>query len=57
MKIPVVDSRIAIKIIKFKGFKKIGQSGSHAQFKNEKGSIITIPVHPGRDIGRGLARK
>ena len=57
MKLPLVDSRTAIKILELKGFKKIGQSGSHVQFKNEKGSIITVPVHPGRDIGRGLTRK
>jgi predicted RNA binding protein YcfA (HicA-like mRNA interferase family) len=27
------------------------------QFKNGKGTIITIPVHPGRNVGRGLLRK
>ena len=57
MKLPLVDSRMAIKILELKGFKVIGQSGSHVQFKNEKGTVITIPVHPGRDIGRGLTRK
>ena len=57
MKLPLIDSRTAIKILELKSFKKIGQSGSHVQFKNEKGSIITVPVHPGRDIGRGLTRK
>lgn len=57
MKLPLVDSRTAIKILELKGFKIIGQSGSHVQFKNEKGTIITVPVHPGMDIGRGLTRK
>ena len=52
MKLPLVDSRTAIKILELKGFKIIGQSGSHVQFKNEKGTIVTVPVHPGRDIGR-----
>lgn len=57
MKLQLVDSRTAIKILELKGFRIIGQSGSHVQFKNEKGIIITVPVHPGRDIGRGLIRK
>jgi len=57
MKLPVVDSKIIIKILEMKGFEKIGQSGSHVQFKNNKGNIITVPVHPGRDIGPGLLRK
>ena len=39
------------------GYHKIGQSGSHIQFKDAKGTIITVPVHPGRKVGRGLLRK
>ena len=57
MKLPIVDSRTVIKILELKGFKAIGQSGSHVQFKNVKGIIITVPLHPGIDIGRGLTRK
>ncbi len=57
MKLPLLDSRTAIKILELKGFKIIEQSGSHVQFKSGKGAIITVPVHPGRDIGRGLTRK
>lgn len=57
MKLPLVDSKTIIKILELKGFKAIGQSGSHVQFKNEKGAIITVPIHPGRDMGRGLTRK
>lgn len=57
MKLPLVDYRTVIKILELKGFNLIGQSGSHVQFKNKKGTIITVSVHPGRDIGRGLTRK
>ena len=57
MRLPLVDARDVIKLILAKGYKRIGQSGSHAQFKNERGTIITVPVHPGRPIGRGLLRK
>ena len=57
MKLPLLDSQTVIKILQTKGYKKIGQSGSHVQFKDGKGTIITVPVHPGRKIGRGLLRK
>ena len=57
MKLPLVDPNKLIKILMLKGYRKIGQSGSHVQFKNEKGTIITVPVHHGRDVGRGLLRK
>ncbi len=57
MKLPLLDSKTVIKILELKGFSKIGQSGSHVQFKNKKGTIITVPLHPGKDISRGLLRK
>jgi len=57
MKLPLVEAKTIIKILQIKGYKKIGQSGSHVQFKNEKGIVITVPVHPGRNVGRGLLRK
>lgn len=57
MRLPSVDARTIIKILQIKGYQKIGQSGSHIQFKTEKGTIITVPLHPGRAIGIGLLRK
>lgn len=36
-------------------FIKVGQTGSHAQFKHSDGRLITIPQ--GRDIGKGLSIK
>ena len=57
MKLPLVNPNKLIKILIIKGYYKIGQSGSHVQFKNEKGTIITVPMHSGRDVGRGLLRK
>lgn len=57
MKLPLVDAKTLIKILVFKGYAMVRQSGSHVQFKNEAGMLITVPVHAGRDIGRGLLRK
>ncbi|MBU1886758.1 type II toxin-antitoxin system HicA family toxin [Candidatus Micrarchaeota archaeon] len=57
MKLPIVDAKTLIKVLTLKGYTKIRQSGSHVQFKNETGIFITVPIHPGQDIGRGLLRK
>ncbi|MDO8554939.1 MAG: type II toxin-antitoxin system HicA family toxin [Candidatus Micrarchaeota archaeon] len=57
MKLPLVNAKTIIKILVLKGYKQVRQSGSHVQFKNDKGILITVPLHPGRDIGRGLLRK
>ena len=50
MKLPLVDAKTLIKMLVLKGYKQVRQGGSHTQFKNEKGILITVPVHPGRDI-------
>jgi predicted RNA binding protein YcfA (HicA-like mRNA interferase family) len=57
MRLPSAEAKTVIKILQLKGYKKIGQSGSHIQFKDGKGTIITVPIHPGRKVGRGLLRK
>ncbi len=37
MKLPPVEAKIIIKILQNMGYQKMGQSGSHIQFKNERG--------------------
>ena len=39
------------------GFQAIRQKGSHVRLKHPDGRVVTVPVHPERDIGRGLLRK
>ncbi len=39
------------------GFQTARQRGSHVRMKHPDGRVITIPVHSGQDIGRGLLRK
>ena len=33
------------------------QTGSHARLKHADGRVVTVPVHAGQDVGRGLLRK
>ena len=57
MKLPTLSAKELIKILSKLGFEEIRQKGSHKYFKHQDGRITVVPVHPGRDIGRGLLRK
>ena len=38
------------------GFKVIRQKGSHVFFSHPDGRTTVVPVHPSKQIGRGLLR-
>lgn len=39
------------------GFNCIRQSGSHMIFHHSDGRWTTVPIHKGRDLGKGILRK
>ena len=39
------------------GFSRIRQSGSHAVYHHADGRWTTVPMHRGKDLGRGILRK
>ena len=57
MKLPVLSAKELIKILLKIGFKEIRQRGSHKYFKHPDGRATVVPVHSGRDVGRGLLRR
>ena len=57
MKLPVLKSDELIKILEGPGFVYLRQKGSHARYGHVDGRVTTVPVHPGKDIPRGLLRK
>ncbi len=57
MKLPVLSAKELIKILLKIGFKEIRQRGSHKYFKHPDGRTTVVPVHSGRDVGRGLLRR
>jgi predicted RNA binding protein YcfA (HicA-like mRNA interferase family) len=57
MKLPVLTAEQLIKILKKMGFEEIRQKGSHKYYKHLDGRATVVPMHPGRDIGRGLLRR
>jgi predicted RNA binding protein YcfA (HicA-like mRNA interferase family) len=56
-KLPALNSRDIIAILKEKGFILERQSGSHAIFIHPDGKRTTVPIHGKRDIGKGLLRQ
>ena len=55
-RMPQVSARELARFLKSQGFKEDRQSGSHLTLWNEDKQIsVTIPMHTGCDLGRGLA--
>jgi predicted RNA binding protein YcfA (HicA-like mRNA interferase family) len=57
MKLVLVSGEKLIKILSKKGFEIKRRKGSHVQLEDSFGRRVTVPIHPGRKIGRGLLRK
>ena len=55
-RMPQVTARELVRFLKSQGFAEQRQSGSHLTlFHAGRGVSVTVPVHTGVDIGRGLA--
>lgn len=57
MKLKPISAQELIRILHNLGFQEVRQKGSHKYFKHPDGRATVVPVHPGRDIGKGLLRK
>jgi len=55
-RLPQVTARELVRFLKSQGFIEDRQSGSHLTLWHpERNVSVTVPVHTGCDIGRGLA--
>lgn len=53
--IPVVSARKLLKVLQKKGFKLHRTHGSHHVYIQSESQItLSIPVHSGRNLGRGI---
>jgi predicted RNA binding protein YcfA (HicA-like mRNA interferase family) len=51
-----VSARELVRFLKTQGFTEDRQSGSHLTLRHTTRSVtVTVPVHTGVDVGRGLA--
>jgi len=54
-KLPIVSARKLIRVLKKKGFVLHRTKGSHHTYIRAIDQLtVTVPVHPGHDLGRGL---
>ena len=51
-----LKARELIKILRKLGFYQTRQKGSHAFFLHKDGRSTVVPVHPTKQIGKGLLR-
>ena len=56
-KLPVLKSKELIQALERVGFQIVRQRGSHVRLRHPDGRVVTVPIHAGQDIGRGLLRK
>lgn len=57
-RLPQVTARELIRFLKSQGFAEDRQSGSHLTLWHEARKVsVTVPVHTGSDLGRGLAAR
>jgi len=55
-RMPQVTARELLRFLKGKGFVEDRQAGSHLTLWHPENKVsVTIPVHTGCDVGRGLA--
>jgi len=55
-RMPQVTARELVSFLKAQGFVDDRQSGSHLTLWHPKRNVsVTVPVHTGCDVGRGLA--
>jgi predicted RNA binding protein YcfA (HicA-like mRNA interferase family) len=55
--LPVLKPQELIKALQKAGFEQVRQKGSHVRLKHADGRVVTVPVHAGSEISRGLLRK
>jgi predicted RNA binding protein YcfA (HicA-like mRNA interferase family) len=56
-RLPTLQAGQLIGALERAGFQIVRQKGSHVRMRHIDGRVVTVPVHPGQDIGRGLLRK
>ena len=56
VRMPQVTARELVRFLKSQGFREDRQSGSHLTLHRAETNLsVTVPIHTGVDLGRGLA--
>ncbi len=54
-RMPSVTAREIVRFLKAQGFTEERQTGSHLTLVHADRGSVTVPIHTGADVGRGLA--
>lgn len=57
MRLPTIKATEILAILNRHGFVRVRQSGSHVVLRHPDGRRTTVPLHKGKDVGRGLLRQ
>ena len=55
MSLRPTPAKKVIKLLNMIGFVSVRQRGGHVVLKHPDGRVAVVPVHPGEDVGRGIA--
>lgn len=55
--LPILSGQEVVRALERAGFAIVRQRGSHARLRHPDGRVVTVPLHAGQDVGRGLLRK
>ncbi|HEY5043780.1 MAG TPA: type II toxin-antitoxin system HicA family toxin [Verrucomicrobiae bacterium] len=57
-RLPTIRAAELLKFLRSKGFVPLRQAGSHLTLYNQERDVaVTVPIHKGHDLGRGLTLK
>ncbi len=56
-KLPAITASQLLTVLKQHDFVAVRQNGSHVILEHPNGTYVTVPVHQGHDIGKGLLRQ
>lgn len=56
-KLPNVTAKVVASVLESIGFQTVRQKGSHLRMRHIDGRVVTVPIHDGQTLGKGLLLK
>lgn len=56
-RLPTIGGEEVGRALQRAGFEVMRQKGSHIRMRHADGRVVTVPIHKGQVLGRGLLRK
>jgi predicted RNA binding protein YcfA (HicA-like mRNA interferase family) len=56
VKLPVLDAQRVVRLLAPRGFRIVGQHGSHVKLRDQAGRTVIVPVHAGGPLKVGTLK-